>query len=245
MGGVQDDGIARFFQDGELAFEETGGHEVISPGEQAGLDDLERSAQVDEAGLGQTLDEAIPVALPQRRAGQEDQFLAGRDGLKLGVENIEPRPAIGIGQGDASRHFCLVRGRMEIVGVKPQGAGFPGEHLRQGRFAAAGDAHHDEDRFHRATMAKISLGGPDNLLSGCPTGTGSERLPRGYRPTHGQYPSLPVAFGNPDYKVVRATMALPRSNGTSLCRKGEEEAGRRLDHRILRGRHGADGIPSW
>ena len=95
--------------------------------------------------------DAKPVAIPPRegRAGDDGSAAVGKPGADLGVEPVEPGPAVGVGQGCAGPHLGHVRRRMKVVAVEKVAAQLGRKQPPNFGLPAPAHAHHDDDRLHK------------------------------------------------------------------------------------------------
>lgn len=143
---IEHDRIGRFFERVELAFEQGGIHEVTFAGHEAGLNEIEGALEIDEAKLWQSLREAFAVDLAKGGAGEEERFALSGGLAEFFVEEIEPRPTVGIGEGNTGGHFRFTGFGMIEIGVHPDTPGGFSQFLGHGAFAAPRNAHDNIQR---------------------------------------------------------------------------------------------------
>ena len=112
---------------------------------QSSLDLFEGSVEVDPLYRDILGGELFSIAGFEGGASEDDGLVRVMPGLDGGAEAGEPGGAIAIIQGFSPLHFGFVGRAMEIIGINKVPAQFGGEGLANGTFAAAGDAHNDNN----------------------------------------------------------------------------------------------------
>lgn len=123
----------------ELRIEKIGTHEVIPAHGHASPNKAGISLDVNENGTGRREAQSIPVTALQGAASYNHSIRIGpADGID---DTIEPRPPIGVRQGNATRHHLDVLHRMELIGVDERDSQALCESAANSRLAGAADTH--------------------------------------------------------------------------------------------------------
>ena len=138
-----------------------------------------------------------PVALGQRRAGQHRP---ARPGPQLGVEPVEPGPAVVVGHRLAPLGLGLGLGGVEVVPFDEGQVEPLGEGLGHGRLPGAGHPHHHHDHDNERSR---SLNPPaarpsrrDDVITGR-SGALTRRNPAAPTASHSAWSSARSMWGTP------------------------------------------------
>src|SRR5579875_1022024 len=135
----------RQLQGGELAAEQLAGKEMTladgdPAGQQGGI-----GGQDDHPCRRASAQQQVPVAPPQRGAGDHRGLAVGDPRVHPRPDRLQPRPAVLVGQRDAGPHLRDVRGRMELIRVGETPVQPPGDQGADRRLAASRHASQDQD----------------------------------------------------------------------------------------------------
>lgn len=116
-GDVDRDGIRRFFERGELAFEQARIHVVIFTRGKTTCDEFVIAFEVNEFDLPIIRHQAFAISVFQSGTGEHEVAPAGEVRDDELPERVEPRQAVGIVERHAGTHFLDVCLRVKVVGI--------------------------------------------------------------------------------------------------------------------------------
>jgi len=147
----------RSFQQGQLAVEQRGRHEVAGPLRQPLANHAPGVVKMDEADVRLGQAQPVPVSAGERRAGQDRVATAGRRIPQGRCQGVEPRPAIRIGERPARSHLFDICRRMKIVGVEESPLQRVGEPPPDFRLAGTAHAHHHECAWAEGVVSGLGV----------------------------------------------------------------------------------------
>lgn len=150
---VDVDRVSRRLKRRELALEQRGGHVAVLAMPEPRADQVDVASQVDEAAVGESRGERLPVGFLQRGAGQYRFLLLPQ----LRIQVLQPGPAVCVGQRRAGGHFFDVGCGMKLVRVQESAIQARCEHFADGTLAGPGDAHHHDDHALLLTACPPNL----------------------------------------------------------------------------------------